>query len=104
MVSGYESRSSPYPSAKVFLARFGTVSDWIHPEAVNPPFAVELFTVGCFGPSPDAVTHPVVCVAADELPARAGVERAAVAPGVPQTAPNPAGGLAARARSITHFD
>ena len=34
MVSGYESRSSPYPPAKVFLAQFGTVSDWSYPEAL----------------------------------------------------------------------
>jgi hypothetical protein len=75
MISGYESRRSPYPPAKVFLSRFGTVSDWTHPEAVNPPFAVELFTVGCFGPSPDGVGHPVDFVAEAKLPARAYVER-----------------------------
>ena len=34
-ISGYESRSSPYPSAKVFLSRFGTVSDRPYPEAVT---------------------------------------------------------------------
>lgn len=34
-ISGYESRSSPYPSAKVFLSRFGTVSDRSYPEAVS---------------------------------------------------------------------
>lgn len=33
-ISGYESRSSPYPSAKVFLSRFGTVSDRSYPEAI----------------------------------------------------------------------
>ena len=45
MVSGYESRSSPYPPAKVFLAQFGTVSDWSYPEALSRLYAVELLAV-----------------------------------------------------------
>ena len=51
---------------------------------------------------PTLIIAPVVCVAANKLPARANVERAADTPKANQTVPNPAGGLAADG-DITHF-
>lgn len=75
MISAYENRSSAYRLAKVFLTRFGTVSDSIHRQELDAPFVVELFAVGRFGPTPSVVVRPVECVAASELPTSASVER-----------------------------
>jgi len=74
-ISAYEIRSSAYRLAKVFLSRFGTVSDSIYRQGLTAPFMVELFTAGFFGPSPSVVIRPVECVAAFELPTSASVER-----------------------------
>jgi hypothetical protein len=60
---------------KVFLTQFGVVSDWTDRQALYAPFMVELFAVGCFGPSSELVIAPIAYVAADELPTPAGVER-----------------------------
>lgn len=52
---------------------------------------VELFTVGFFGPSPDAKLRPVLPVARQKLPTSAHVER------TPKEVTNPVGGFAASA-------
>lgn len=64
-----------YPSVKVFLTQFGIVSDWIYRQALDAPFMVELFAVVLSNSSPSLVIGPVVCIAADELPTPANVER-----------------------------
>jgi hypothetical protein len=72
---GQNLEAPPYPSGKVFLTRFGTVSDCIYRQGLDAPFMVELFTVGCFGRTPSVVIGPVAYVTARKLPTAAKVER-----------------------------
>ena len=79
----------PYPSGKVFLTRFGTVSAYAYRQGPYAPFMVELFATGFFSPAPSIVICPVACVTARRLPTAAKVERAEY-----PFVPNPLEGLA----------
>jgi len=72
---GQNPEAPPYPSAKVFLTRSGTVSACIHRQGPYAPFMVELFVVGFFGRTPSLVISPAACVATCRLPTAAQVER-----------------------------
>ena len=72
---GQNLEAPPYPPTKVFLTRFGTVSDCVHRQGLDAPFMVELFAAGCFGRSPSVVIRPVAYVTAHKLPTAAKVER-----------------------------
>lgn len=106
-ISAYENRSSAYRLAKVFLSRFGTASTCIHRQGLYAPFMVELFTAGFFGPSPERVTVPVLCVTAQKLPTSANVERGlrVFHPNCSEElCPGPRGGICPLCSGRTRFD
>jgi hypothetical protein len=86
----------PYPSTKVVLTRFGTVSVCADRQGLCfAPFMVELFTAGLLSRTPSVVIRPVACVAADKLPTTAEVERA--------LQPEPPGGIKPAHAGVTHL-
>jgi hypothetical protein len=88
---GQNLEAPPYPSGKVFLTRFGTVSAYAYRQGPYAPFMVELFAAGLFSRAPSIVVCPVARVAAYRLPTTAEVERAERA-----FVPNPLEGLSDR--------